>query len=50
MAEERPKGFLVITCIEASGKNKDELYVWDTAEFEGYVKSECRSMAARPQI
>lgn len=39
MAEEKPKGYLVITVIEAAGKNKDELYVWDTAEFEGYVKS-----------
>jgi hypothetical protein len=41
MAEEKPKGYLVITVIEAAGKNKDELYVWDTAEFEGYVKSTC---------
>jgi hypothetical protein len=43
MAEEKPKGYLVITVIEAAGKNKDELYVWDTAEFEGYVKSELGS-------
>jgi hypothetical protein len=39
MAEEKPKGYLVITVIEAAGKNKDELYVWDTVDFEGYVKS-----------
>lgn len=39
MAEETPRGYLVITAIEASGRNKDELYVWDTADFEGYVKS-----------
>lgn len=31
-------GYLVITAIEASGKNKDENYVWDSADFEGYVK------------
>jgi hypothetical protein len=35
---EIPKGYLVITAIEASGKNKDENYVWDSANFEGYVK------------
>lgn len=28
----------MITAIEASGKNKDENYVWDSADFEGYVK------------
>jgi hypothetical protein len=39
VVEEKPKGYLVITVIEASGKNKNELYVWDAAEFEGYVKS-----------
>jgi len=39
MAEEKPKGYLVITVIEAAGKNKDEQYVWDTVDFEGYVKS-----------
>lgn len=31
-------GYLVITAIEASGKNKDENYVWDSSDFEGYVK------------
>lgn len=38
---EVPKGYLVITAIEASGKNKDENYVWDSADFEGCVKSAC---------
>lgn len=28
----------MITAIEASGKNKDENYVWDSSDFEGYVK------------
>lgn len=42
MAEEKPKGYLVITVIEAAGKNKDEQYVWDTVDFEGYVKIELR--------
>ena len=51
MAEEKPKGYLVITVIEAAGKNKDELYVWDTPEFDGYVKSACAiGGALRPQI
>eukprot|EP00775_Hariotina_reticulata_P011665 gene11665-11808_t len=39
---ESPKGYLVITALEASGKNKDENYVWDSANFEGYIKVELR--------
>lgn len=33
-----PLGYLAITALEASGKNKDENYVWDSSDFEGYVK------------
>ena len=33
-----PRGYLVITVLEASGKNKEENYVWDAANFEAYVK------------
>lgn len=40
MAELEVKGYLVITIIEASGKNKDENYTWDSTNFEGFVKGE----------
>lgn len=32
------EGFLTMTVIEASGKNKDDNFVWDSDNFEGYVK------------
>lgn len=35
---EDVKGYLVLTIQEASGKNKDEQYVWDSSTFEGFVK------------
>ena len=31
-------GFLTMTVIEASGKNKDDNFVWESDNFEGYVK------------
>lgn len=40
MASSGTLGYLVITAIEASGKNKDENYVWDSSDFDGYVKGE----------
>eukprot|EP00878_Enallax_costatus_P000516 GHUV01000611.1.p1 GENE.GHUV01000611.1~~GHUV01000611.1.p1 ORF type:complete len:227 (+),score=54.57 GHUV01000611.1:166-846(+) len=43
-------GYLVITAIEASGKNKDENYVWDTSDFEGYVKVELRGGARNVKV
>lgn len=36
------EGFLTMTVIEASGKNKDDNFVWDSDNFEGYVKVELR--------
>ncbi|KAF8069397.1 hypothetical protein HT031_001512 [Scenedesmus sp. PABB004] len=45
-----PVGYLVITAIEASGKNKDENYVWDTSDFEGYVKVELRGGARNVKV
>uniref|UniRef100_A0A383VVM2 C2 domain-containing protein n=1 Tax=Tetradesmus obliquus TaxID=3088 RepID=A0A383VVM2_TETOB len=43
-------GYLVITAIEASGKNKDENYVWDSSDFEGYVKVELRGGARNIKV
>lgn len=37
-----PRGYLVMTVLEASGKNKEENYVWDGGNFEAYVKVELR--------
>lgn len=39
---EKPRGYLSLRPIEASGLNKDEAFVWPTAEFDGYVKVELR--------
>ncbi|KIZ01819.1 hypothetical protein MNEG_6139 [Monoraphidium neglectum] len=36
------EGFLTMTIIEASGKNKDDNFVWDSDNFEGFVKVELR--------
>jgi hypothetical protein len=37
---ERPQGYLVLTAIEASGRNKDDSFVWgpEGDTFDGYVK------------
>eukprot|EP00879_Flechtneria_rotunda_P008851 GHRR01009271.1.p1 GENE.GHRR01009271.1~~GHRR01009271.1.p1 ORF type:complete len:112 (+),score=13.66 GHRR01009271.1:199-534(+) len=43
-------GYLMITAIEASGKNKDENYVWDSSDFEGYVKVELRGGARNVKV
>lgn len=32
------RGYLVITVLEATGKNKDENFTWDSNNFEGFVK------------
>lgn len=40
---ETVRGYLVITVMEASGKNKDENYVWDSSSFEGFVKGGYRN-------
>ena len=45
MAENEVRGYLVITVIESSGKNKDENYVWDSSSFEGFVKGASRSLS-----
>ena len=37
-APERLKGYLTITIVEASGRNRDAAEVWDAAFVEGYVK------------
>jgi len=37
-----PRGFLVVTVHEATGKNKDEVVVWDPSFVEGFVKGEGR--------
>ena len=34
------QGYLVVTVVEASGKSRDDTYVWDDATKEGYVKGE----------
>ncbi|KAI8474030.1 MAG: hypothetical protein J3K34DRAFT_409247 [Monoraphidium minutum] len=36
------EGFLTMTVIEASGRNKDDNFVWDSDNYEGYVKVELR--------
>jgi hypothetical protein len=36
------QGYLVVTVVEASGKSRDDTYVWDDATKEGYVKGETR--------
>lgn len=35
---ERVKGYLVVSVCEASGKNKDDIVVWDPTFVEGFVK------------
>lgn len=35
---EGVQGYLVVTVVEASGKSRDDTYVWDDATKEGYVK------------
>jgi hypothetical protein len=37
---ERPQGYLVLTAIEGSGRNKDDNFVWgaEGETFDGYVK------------
>lgn len=37
---EGVQGYLVVTVVEASGKSRDDTYVWDDATKEGYVKGE----------
>jgi len=37
-ANERVKGYLVVSVCEASGKNKDDIVVWDPSFVEGFVK------------
>ena len=37
---ERVKGYLVVSVCEASGKNKDDIVVWDPSFVEGFVKGE----------
>lgn len=37
---EKPRGFLSFRPIEASGLNKDDVYVWGAANFDGYIKGE----------
>jgi hypothetical protein len=32
------KGYLVVTVAEATGKNKDDVVVWDPSFVEGFVK------------
>lgn len=39
-ADPKVKGYLVVTVSEATGKNKDEVVVWDPAFVEGFVKGE----------
>ena len=39
-ADPKVKGYLVVTVAEATGKNKDEVVVWDPAFVEGFVKGE----------
>lgn len=41
MTAENVKGYLVIDVVEASGKSRDDAYVWDSTAFEGFVKGEC---------
>eukprot|EP01026_Neomeris_dumetosa_P048401 TRINITY_DN4189_c1_g1_i2.p1 TRINITY_DN4189_c1_g1~~TRINITY_DN4189_c1_g1_i2.p1 ORF type:complete len:138 (-),score=17.95 TRINITY_DN4189_c1_g1_i2:3-416(-) len=36
------RGYLLITVEEASGRNKDDTFVWDHNSFEGFVKAELR--------
>ncbi len=35
---EAIKGYLVIDVVEASGKSRDDAYVWDSTTVEGFVK------------
>lgn len=37
---EGVQGYLVVTVVEASGKSRDDTYVWDDTTKEGYVKGE----------
>jgi hypothetical protein len=41
---EGVQGYLVVTVVEASGKSRDDTYVWDDATKEGYVKGEFWSL------
>eukprot|EP01024_Parvocaulis_polyphysoides_P004585 TRINITY_DN1113_c0_g1_i1.p2 TRINITY_DN1113_c0_g1~~TRINITY_DN1113_c0_g1_i1.p2 ORF type:complete len:112 (+),score=22.98 TRINITY_DN1113_c0_g1_i1:133-468(+) len=36
------RGYLLITVEEASGRNKNDTFVWDQNSFEGFVKAELR--------
>lgn len=42
VSTENIRGYLVIDVVEASGKSRDEAYVWDSTAFEGFVKVELR--------
>lgn len=35
---EKVRGYLVVTVCEATGKNKDDVVVWDPSFVEGFVK------------
>lgn len=47
---ESPRGYLTMTIIEASGKNKDDNYIWDSESFQGYVKVELRGGARNIKV
>lgn len=47
---EVPKGYLVITVLEADGKNKEDAYLWDSTPFEGFVKVELRGGARNIKV
>ena len=44
---ERVRGYLVVTVCEATGKNKDDVVVWDPSFVEGFVKGRGRGTGWR---
>ena len=38
MVADKVRGYLVVTVCEATGKNKDDVVVWDPSFVEGFVK------------
>ena len=47
---EAIKGYLVIDVVEASGKSRDDAYVWDSTTFEGFVKGTNSTRHREPEI
>ncbi|KAI8467301.1 MAG: hypothetical protein J3K34DRAFT_395121 [Monoraphidium minutum] len=50
MADDQPRGYLTMTVIESSGRNKDDQIVWEEASFDGFVKVELRGGARNVKV